>query len=214
MIDKLNFAKLNGLIPAIVQDTVTRQVLMVGFMNREAIERTLRDRRVTFWSRTKGRLWQKGETSGNYLEVSSVQIDCDADALLIRAIPAGPVCHTGSYTCFNEAKATGAEAVLEGLENIIEERRQQKSAESYTARLFQQGTPRIAQKVGEEAVETVVAALQSDQTSLKEEAADLLYHLLVLLQDRGLKLADVSAVLKKRMVKSPDDGAAPQATAR
>jgi phosphoribosyl-ATP pyrophosphohydrolase/phosphoribosyl-AMP cyclohydrolase len=213
MIDKLNFAKLNGLIPAIVQDTVTRQVLMVGFMNREAIERTLRDRRVTFWSRTKGRLWQKGETSGNFLEVSSVQIDCDSDALLIRAIPAGPVCHTGSYTCFNEARAIEAESVLEGLENIIEERRQQKSAESYTARLFQQGTARIAQKVGEEAVETVVAAIQNDQTSLKEESADLLYHLLVLLQDRGLRLADVSAVLKERMIKPPKDGAKPQAQA-
>ncbi len=124
MIDKLNFAKLNGLIPAIVQDTVTRQVLMVGFMNREAVERTLSDRRVTFWSRTKGRLWQKGETSGNFLDVTSVQIDCDSDALLIRALPAGPVCHTGSYTCFNEDKATEAESVLGGLEDIIRERRQ------------------------------------------------------------------------------------------
>lgn len=213
MIDKLNFAKLNGLVPAIVQDVVTRQVLMVGFMNREAVERTLRDRRVTFWSRTKGRLWQKGETSGNFLEVSSVQMDCDSDALLIRAIPAGPVCHTGSYTCFNEARASEAESVLEGLESIIGERRQQKSAESYTARLFHEGTPRIAQKVGEEAVETIVAALQNDQASLKEESADLLYHLLVLLQDRGLRLADVSAVLKRRMIKPPKDGEAPQATA-
>lgn len=213
MIDKLNFAKLNGLVPAIVQDTVTRQVLMVGFMNREAVERTLRDRRVTFWSRTKGRLWQKGETSGNFLEVSSVQIDCDSDALLIRAIPAGPVCHTGSYTCFDEAKAAETESVLGGLEDIIHERRQQQSAESYTARLFQQGTPRIAQKVGEEAVEMVVAALQNDQTSLKEESADLLYHLLVLLQDRGLRLADVTAVLKKRMIKPSESGAAPQAPA-
>jgi phosphoribosyl-AMP cyclohydrolase / phosphoribosyl-ATP pyrophosphohydrolase len=211
MIDKLNFAKLNGLIPAIVQDTVTRQVLMVGFMNREAVERTLRDRRVTFWSRTKGRLWQKGETSGNFLEVSSIQIDCDSDALLIRALPAGPVCHTGSYTCFGEEKA--GEAVLEGLEDIIDERRLQKSAESYTARLFQRGTPRIAQKVGEEAVETVVAALQNDRSALAEESADLLYHLLVLLKDRGLRLADVTAVLKKRMIKPSEDGAAPQAPA-
>ncbi len=213
MIDKLNFTKLGGLIPAIVQDTVTRQVLMVGFMNQEAVERTLRDRRVTFWSRTKKRLWQKGETSGNFLEVSSVQIDCDADALLILAIPAGPVCHTGSYTCFNEAKSSDAHSVLEGLENIIRERRQQKPAGSSTARLFQQGTPRIAQKVGEEAVETVVAALQNDRASLKEESADLLYHLLVLLQDQGLTLDDVAVILKKRMVKPTEDAETPQAPA-
>ncbi|TSA22657.1 bifunctional phosphoribosyl-AMP cyclohydrolase/phosphoribosyl-ATP diphosphatase HisIE [bacterium] len=201
MIDKLNFTKLNGLIPAIIQDTTTNQVLMVGFMNREAVEKTIQERRVTFWSRTKGRLWQKGETSGNTLEVSSIQTDCDGDALLVRAIPTGPVCHTGSYTCFAEARTLDAESVLAGLETIIRERRQQMPAESYTSKLFGQGTPRIAQKVGEEAVEIVIAALQHDQDSLKEESADLLYHLLVLLQDQGLSLSDVTAVLKKRMTK-------------
>jgi phosphoribosyl-ATP pyrophosphohydrolase/phosphoribosyl-AMP cyclohydrolase len=201
MIDKLNFAKLNGLIPAIIQDTTTRQVLMVGFMNREAFEKTIKDRRVTFWSRTKGRLWRKGETSGNTLEVSSMQIDCDGDALLVHAIPAGPVCHTGTYTCFGEEKSGGADAVLEGLEEIIRERRQVMSDESYTAKLFRKGTPRIAQKVGEEAVETVVAAMQRDRNALKEEAADLLYHLLVLLKDQDVSLSEVTAVLKNRMVK-------------
>jgi phosphoribosyl-ATP pyrophosphohydrolase/phosphoribosyl-AMP cyclohydrolase len=202
MTDKLNFAKLNGLVPAIIQDTTTRQVLMVGFMNREAVEKTIQDRRVTFWSRTKGRLWQKGETSGNTLEVSSMQIDCDGDALLVRAIPAGPVCHTGSFTCFGEEKSVGYDAVLEGLAEIIRERQQQMSDDSYTAKLFRRGTPRIAQKVGEEAVETVVAAMQRDRESLKEETADLLYHLLVLLRDQGVALSDVTAVLKRRMVKS------------
>ena len=202
MIDKLNFAKLNGLVPAIIQDAATRQVLMVGFMNREAVEKTIQERTVTFWSRTKGRLWQKGETSGNTLAVSSMQIDCDGDALLVRAIPAGPICHTGSFTCFGEEKSAGADAVLEGLEEIIRERREQMSSESYTAKLFRKGTPRIAQKVGEEAVETVVAAMQKDREGLKEEAADLLYHLLVLLRDQGLNLSDVTTVLKKRMVRS------------
>jgi phosphoribosyl-ATP pyrophosphohydrolase/phosphoribosyl-AMP cyclohydrolase len=199
MTDKLNFAKLNGLVPAIIQDITTNQVLMVGFMNREAVERTMKEKMVTFWSRTKGRLWQKGETSGNTLAVSSMQIDCDGDALLVRAIPAGPVCHTGSFTCFGEDKSRGADAALEGLEEIIRERRGQMSSESYTARLFEKGTPRIAQKVGEEAVETVVAAMQHDSGALKEEAADLMYHLLVLLQDQGLKLSDVTEVLKRRM---------------
>jgi phosphoribosyl-ATP pyrophosphohydrolase/phosphoribosyl-AMP cyclohydrolase len=201
MIDKLNFDKLNGLIPAIIQDSATRQVLMVGFMNREAFTKTLKEQKVTFWSRTKERLWQKGETSGNTLAVSSVQIDCDGDALLIQAIPAGPVCHTGTYTCFGEAKSVDSISTLDRLEEIIRERRQLMPAESYTAQLFQQGTPRIAQKVGEEAVETVVAALQGDRSSLEEESADLLYHLLVLLNDQGLSLSDVTAVLKKRMEK-------------
>jgi len=211
MIDKLNFAKLNGLIPAIIQDTTTRQVLMVGFMNREAVEKTIQERKVIFWSRTKGRLWQKGETSGNTLAVSSMQIDCDGDALLVHAIPAGPVCHTGSFTCFGEEKSSGADGVLEGLEETIRERQQHMSTESYTAKLFALGTPRIAQKVGEEAVETVVAAMQQNNDSLKEEAADLLYHLLVLLRNQGVTLGDVTTILRKRMVK-PSSGAATAAT--
>jgi phosphoribosyl-AMP cyclohydrolase / phosphoribosyl-ATP pyrophosphohydrolase len=201
MIEKLNFAKLNGLIPAIIQDTTTNQVLMVGFMNRDAVERTIRERTVVFWSRTKGRLWQKGESSGNTLAVSSMQIDCDGDALLIRAVPAGPVCHTGTFTCFGEERSAGSGSVLEGLEEIIRERREQKSSGSYTAKLFAEGTSRIAQKVGEEAVETVVAAMGRDRSALQQEAADLLYHLLVLLHDQEVALGDVMDVLKKRMVK-------------
>lgn len=143
MIDKLNFGKLNGLIPAIIQDVSSNQVLMVGFMNREAVQKTLQERRVTFWSRTKQRLWQKGETSGNTLEVSSIHIDCDGDALLVRANPTGPVCHSGTYTCLGEAKSDAANAVLDSLENIIRERRQQMPSESYTAKLFRQVLPAL-----------------------------------------------------------------------
>jgi phosphoribosyl-AMP cyclohydrolase / phosphoribosyl-ATP pyrophosphohydrolase len=203
MIDNLDFNKLNGLIPAVIQDAATHQVLMVGFMNREALAKTLDEKRVTFWSRTKNRLWQKGETSGNILEVCSIQVDCDKDALLVQVRPAGPVCHTGSHTCFGEARMDDAESTLVLLESIIRQRAQNPPAGSYTARLLQQGTGRIAQKVGEEAVETVVAALQKDRHALPEEAADLLYHLLVLLMDQEMSLSDVTAVLKKRMVKPP-----------
>ena len=199
MIDKLNFEKMNGLIPAIVQDATTRQVLMLGYMNKEALAKTLEERRVTFWSRTKNRLWQKGETSGNVIEVASVKADCDGDALLVYAHPTGPVCHTGVHTCFGEEKADETSCVLGRLENTIRDRRQHQPEGSYTAKLFQQGTGRIAQKVGEEAIETVVAALQRDREALKEESADLLYHLIVLLEERGLGMADVTEVLKKRM---------------
>jgi phosphoribosyl-ATP pyrophosphohydrolase/phosphoribosyl-AMP cyclohydrolase len=201
MIDKLNFDKLNGLVPAIVQDATTRQVLMVGFMNREAVAETLKEKKVTFWSRTKNRLWQKGETSGNTLALASMQADCDGDSLLIRAVPAGPVCHTGSYTCFGEEKSGTASSTLAQLEGIIHQRAQSLPSDSYTAKLLREGTGRIAQKVGEEAVETVVAALQKDPDAIREESADLLYHLLVLFEHEGIKLDDVSSVLKRRMEK-------------
>jgi len=199
MIDKLNFEKMNGLIPAIIQDATTRQVLMIGYMNKEALAKTLEERRVTFWSRTKERLWQKGETSGYVLEVASMKADCDGDALLVHVHPTGPVCHTGVHTCFGEEDADEASSVFGRLENTIRDRRQHRPEGSYTAKLFQQGTGRIAQKVGEEAIETVVAALQQDREALKEESADLLYHLIVLLEDRGVSLADVAGVLKRRM---------------
>jgi len=201
MIDNLNFEKMNGLIPAVIQDATTRQVLMVGYMNQEALAKTLEERRVTFWSRTKERLWQKGEISGNVLEVTSVKADCDGDALLVYAHPTGPVCHTGVHTCFGEEEADEASSVFGRLENTIRDRRQNQPEGSYTAKLFQQGTGRIAQKVGEEAIETVVAALQKDREALKEESADLLYHLIVLLEDQGVRMADVAGVLKKRMEK-------------
>jgi phosphoribosyl-ATP pyrophosphohydrolase/phosphoribosyl-AMP cyclohydrolase len=201
MIDKLNFDKMNGLIPAIIQDATTRQMLMLGYMNKEALTKTLEERRVTFWSRTKDRLWQKGEISGNVLEVVSIKADCDGDTLLVYAHPTGPVCHTGVHTCFGEEELDETSSVLGRLENAIRDRRQHRPEGSYTAKLFQQGTGRIAQKVGEEAIETVVAALQQDREALKEESADLLYHLIVLLEERGLEMADVAKVLKKRMEK-------------
>jgi phosphoribosyl-AMP cyclohydrolase / phosphoribosyl-ATP pyrophosphohydrolase len=201
MIDKLNFDKANGLLPAIVQDANTRQVLMLGYMNKEALQKTLDEKRVTFWSRSKNRFWQKGETSGNVLNVESVKADCDGDTLLVFAYPTGPVCHTGVHTCFGEEKADAMSSVFERLENTIHDRRQKLPEGSYTTTLFQQGTGRIAQKVGEEAVETVVAALQHDREALKEESADLLFHLLVLLEDRGVTVADVAGVLEKRMMK-------------
>jgi len=201
MIDKLNFGKLNGLIPAVIQDASTSQVLMVGFMNRDAVAKTIEERRVTFWSRTRSRLWQKGETSGNTLTVASIAVDCDGDALLVKAHPAGPVCHSGTFTCFSEEKKEADISTIDKLEGIIRDRAKRLPGESYTASLLQQGTGRIAQKVGEEAVETVVAAMEKDRDALKEEAADLLYHLLVLLQDQGISVSDVNGVLKRRMEK-------------
>ena len=197
--DKLNFDKLGGLVPAVIQDVRTNQVLMVGFMNPEAIEKTLVDRRVTFWSRTKKRLWQKGETSGNYLEYVSLQTDCDNDSLLIKAIPHGPVCHTNQFTCFGEDETIDAGKVLYRLEEIIRSRKQLMPEGSYTSKLFKEGTPRIAQKVGEEGVEVALASVLGDKKRLTEESADLLYHLLVLLLQQDLTLAEVVKELQNRM---------------
>jgi phosphoribosyl-ATP pyrophosphohydrolase/phosphoribosyl-AMP cyclohydrolase len=197
--DKLNFEKLNGLVPAVVQDSQTRQVLMVGFMNREALEKTLSDKKVTFWSRTKKRLWQKGETSGNYLEFVSIQTDCDNDSVLIKAIPHGPVCHTNQFTCFGEDEMKDAGSVLSKLEEIIRERQRTMPEGSYTSKLFKEGTPRIAQKVGEEGVEVALAAVLGDKKRFTEESADLLYCLLVLLRQQGMALEDVTTELRKRM---------------
>lgn len=198
MIDfsKLNFSKLNGLIPAVIQDAATRQVLMIGFMNHEALEKTIKDGKVTFWSRSKQRFWQKGETSGNTLELISLRPDCDGDALLVQVHPTGPTCHTGTSSCFGE-ELSGP--VLQELERIIQHRKSHMPANSYTAKLFAGGTPAISQKIGEEASEVIVAAMQADDVALKEESADLLYHFLVLLADRGLKLDDVLDALKARM---------------
>ncbi len=201
MIDQLNFSKLNGLVPAIVQDAETRQVLMVGFMNREAVEHTLKERKAVFWSRTKQRLWQKGETSGNVLEVESVRVDCDNDALLILAKGRGPVCHTGSYTCFGEKRSAPVSHAFERLEWIIRDRQEQLPEQSYTAKLFREGTVKIAQKVGEEAVEVAIASLQHDANALREESADLLYHLLVLWRERGINFSEIAATLEARMSK-------------
>jgi len=198
MTDNLNFEKLNGLIPAIVQDITTRQVLMLGYMNKEALAKTLEERRVTFWSRSKNRLWQKGETSGNVLEVVAVKADCDGDALLVYAHPTGPVCHTGTHTCFDEQAVDEVSSVFERLENTIRDRRQHPPEGSYTAQLFQRGTGRIAQKVGEEAVELVIEAKDDNPELFKNEAADLLYHLLILLKAKKVSFSDIEEILKSR----------------
>jgi phosphoribosyl-AMP cyclohydrolase / phosphoribosyl-ATP pyrophosphohydrolase len=197
--EKLNFEKLGGLVPAVVQDERTNQVLMVGFMNPEALKKTLAEKKVTFWSRTKKRLWQKGETSGNFLEFVSLQADCDNDSLLIKAIPHGPVCHTNKFTCFGEDQIVDVGSVLCRLEETIRSRKQMMPEGSYTSKLFKEGTPRIAQKVGEEGVEVALASVLGDKKRFTEESADLLFHLLVLLCQQDLTLADVTKELQNRM---------------
>jgi len=197
--EPINFEKLGGLVPAVIQDVRTNQVLMVGFMNSEALEKTIADKKITFWSRTKKRLWQKGETSGNYLEYVSLQQDCDNDSLLIKAIPHGPVCHTNLFTCFGEDELGEGNSVLHRLEEIIRNRKQTMPEGSYTSKLFTEGTPRIAQKVGEEGVEVALASVLGDKKRLIEESADLLFHLLVLLRQQNLTLNDVTNELQHRM---------------
>ena len=193
----LDFEKMGGLIPAIVQDNNTNKVLMLGFMNEEALEQTLSSGKVTFFSRTKNRLWMKGETSGNTLSVVSILPDCDNDTLLIKAIPAGPVCHTGTDTCFGEKNEEDI-LFLKYLQNFIERRRHEMPEGSYTTTLFQKGINRIAQKVGEEAVETVIEATNGTEDRLIYEASDLIYHLIVLLTSKGLRIDDLARELKKR----------------
>ena len=186
-----------GLVPAIIQDASTLKVLMLGYMNEEAYARTIAEKRVTFFSRSKNRLWTKGETSENYLDVVNVAIDCDQDTILIQANPAGPTCHTGSETCFNESNKDNA-AWLDHLKHIIRSRKNASADSSYTASLFQKGTHKIAQKVGEEAVELVIEALMKNDDLFKGEAADLIFHLLVLLEDRGIGLEEIVKTLQAR----------------
>ncbi|HDR89318.1 MAG TPA: bifunctional phosphoribosyl-AMP cyclohydrolase/phosphoribosyl-ATP diphosphatase HisIE [Bacteroidetes bacterium] len=194
-----NFDKGNGLLPAIVQDAATRKVLMLGYMNREAWEKTLEEGKVCFYSRSRQSLWTKGETSGNFLFLKEMLLDCDADALLVLAEPAGPVCHTGADTCFFEKNSNGLDFLIR-LEKLIRERREKMPENSYTTRLFSEGTPKIAKKVGEEAVELVIEAMRAEKSEdlFRGEAADLLYHLLVLLVDTGESLAGVIAELERR----------------
>lgn len=194
---KLDFEKMGGLIPAIVQDSNTNKVLMLGFMNEEAYEETKETGKVTFFSRTKNRLWMKGETSGNTLQVVSMMIDCDNDTILIKANPAGPVCHTGADTCFGEKNIEDI-MFLKYLQDFIEQRRQEMPEGSYTTSLFQKGVNRMAQKVGEEAVETVIEATNGTEEGFIYEASDLVYHLIVLLTSKGLRLEDLARELKKR----------------
>lgn len=199
-IDHLNFDKLGGLIPAIIQEEGTMQVLMLGFMNREALERTIADGLITFWSRTRNRLWQKGETSGNRLTLVSMSIDCDNDTILVTARTNGPTCHNGTHTCFAHDRGIDIGA-LGQLERTIASRRAQMPEDSYTTRLFRKGRRSIAQKVGEEGVEVALASIAETPERVAEESADLLYHLVVLLADCGLGLDDVMKVLRGRFAK-------------
>ena len=194
---KIDFTKGNGLVPAIIQDWSTGAVLMLGYMNEEALKKTQSEGKVTFYSRTKKRLWTKGETSGNFLFVKEILSDCDDDTLLIKAEPKGPTCHTGADTCFDESNAKNA-LFLHYLQDIIEGRKASTAAKSYTKLLFDKGINKIAQKVGEEAVELVIDAKDSDQDLFKNVAADLLFHLLVLLEAKHVKLREVINVLKER----------------
>ena len=194
---KLDFEKMGGLIPAIVQDNDTNKVLMLGFMNEEAYEKTMQTGKVTFFSRTRNCLCTKGETSGNVLKVISVLVDCDNDTLLVKAHPTGPVCHTGADTCFGE-KNEEAIMFLKYLQNFIERRRQEMPEGSYTTSLFMKGINRMAQKVGEEAVETVIEATNGTDDRLIYEASDLIYHLIVLLTSKGMRIEDLAKELKKR----------------
>jgi len=194
---ELDFKKMGGLIPAIIQDERTNKVLMLGFMNEEALAKTKTSGKVTFFSRTKNRLWTKGEESGNFLNVVSITEDCDQDTLLIKVHPEGPVCHTGSDTCFDEKNEEGL-WFLKYLQDFIARRRQEMPENSYTTSLFNQGIGRMAQKVGEEAVETVIEAMKGDDEQLLYEASDLLYHLIVLLTYKGYRIEDLVKELQKR----------------
>ena len=195
-LDGLDFEKGDGLLPAIVQNAVSGRVLMLGYMNREALEKTIQTGKVTFWSRSKQRLWTKGETSENYLYFVDVAADCDRDALLVLANPQGPTCHLGRESCFGDMAP--AHEFLAQLEKILAERKNASAQSSYTASLYARGTKRIAQKVGEEAVETALAATVHDREETINEASDLVYHLLVLLQKENLDWATIVANLKKR----------------
>lgn len=191
----LDFAKGGGLLPVVIQHCDTLHILMLGYMNEEALDKTRREGTVTFFSRSKNRLWTKGETSGNFLWVKEIREDCDSDALLIKVLPHGPVCHTGADSCFREDSAKG---FLYRLEQTIAQRIAEGGEESYTARLVRRGINKVAQKVGEEAVELVIEAKDDNEELFKNEAADLLYHLLILLKAKNLNLEDIEKVLKER----------------
>ena len=188
---------MDGLVPAIIQDDKTQKVLMLGFMNEEAYNKTKETGKVTFWSRTKNRLWTKGETSGNFLNVVSMEADCDNDTLLIKVNPTGPVCHTGADTCWGE-KNENPLAFLGELQRFIEKRYEEMPEGSYTTSLFQSGVGRMAQKVGEEAVKSVIEAMACNNERLIYEASDMIYHLMVLLTSKGLKFEDLATELQKR----------------
>ena len=194
---ELDFKKMNGLIPAIIQDDYTQKVLMLGFMNEEAYKKTVETGKVTFFSRTKNRLWTKGEESGNFLQVISIKADCDNDTLLIKVSPAGPVCHTGTDTCWGEENKQDI-MFLKELQDFIDKRHEEMPEGSYTTSLFQSGVNKMAQKVGEEAVETVIEACNGTNERFIYEGSDLLYHLIVLLTSKGYRIEDLARELKER----------------
>ena len=194
----IDFEKMGGLVPAIIQDSTTRKVLMLGFMNEEAYQKTIATNHVTFWSRTRNTLWTKGETSGNFLNLVDIKVDCDNDTLLVQAHPDGPTCHKGTDTCWGEQNEQNPLLFLTELQDFINKRKQEMPEGSYTTKLFTEGINKIAQKVGEEALETVIEAINGTKDHLVYEASDLLYHLLVMLADKGLRIEDVAAELQKR----------------
>jgi phosphoribosyl-ATP pyrophosphohydrolase/phosphoribosyl-AMP cyclohydrolase len=191
----IDFNKNQGLVPVIIQDLKTQKVLMLGYMNEDAYQKTLSEKRVTFFSRSKQRLWTKGETSGNFLEWVEIKADCDQDTLLIKVKPAGPVCHTGSDTCFNEINQG---SFLDELQDIIHDYKISPKEDSYTSSLFKRGINKIAQKVGEEAIEVVIEAKDDNADLFKNECADLLYHWLILLEEKNTSLSEIEAILKER----------------
>jgi len=191
----IDFTKNDGLVPVIIQDNLSLQVLMLGYMNEEAFQKTQQENKVTFFSRSKNRLWTKGETSGNFLLVNHIQIDCDNDTILIKATPQGATCHTGATSCFSEETAKG---FLYQLENTIAQRIDSNDENSYTNKLYKRGINKVAQKVGEEAVELVIEAKDNNQELFKNEAADLLYHFLILLKAKNITLEDIETTLKAR----------------
>ena len=196
-IEKINFEKLNGLVPAIIVDNTSSNVLMLGFMNKEALKQTIKKGKVVFFSRSRKKLWLKGETSKNYLNVVSINPDCDNDALLIFVIPHGPTCHTGNYSCFSNIDENNV-LFLEYLFNIIKSRKKDLPEKSYTASLFERGSDRITQKIGEEAVETIIAAKNGNKEEIINETSDLLFHLLVMLADQNIEISDIISKLKSR----------------
>lgn len=195
---KIDFEKMGGLVPAIIQDAETKNVLMLGFMNEEAYQKTIETGHVTFWSRTRQTLWTKGETSGHFLNLVDMKVDCDNDTLLVRVHPIGPTCHTGTDTCWGEENSATPLQFIGELQSFIERRKQEMPEGSYTTSLFNKGINKIAQKVGEEALETVIEATNGTSEHLVYEASDLLYHLLVMLTEKGLRIEDVAAELQKR----------------
>jgi phosphoribosyl-ATP pyrophosphohydrolase/phosphoribosyl-AMP cyclohydrolase len=193
----LNFEKLGGILPAIIQDSDTNEVLMLGFVNQESYDKTIAEGKVCFYSRTKKRLWTKGEESGNFLNVVEITEDCDHDTLLIRVEPVGPVCHTGQRTCFGEVSPNRL-SFLNKLQDLLKTRKKELPEGSYTSKLFKAGVNRIAKKLGEEAVELVIEAKDNDDSLFLNEAADLLFHMMILLVDRGYELEDVTKILEER----------------